>query len=40
MLRHNKQDITAIAAATDWFDPLPPGPKTNDVPRIVSPILG
>ena len=28
------------AAATAWFDPLPPGPSLKLRPRIVSPIRG
>src|SRR4249920_1879049 len=28
------------AAATDWFEPLPPGPILKPEPMIVSPILG
>ena len=30
----------ALAAATAWFDPLPPGPITKFLPRIVSPSTG
>ena len=30
----------ARAAATAWFDPLPPGPIANPEPAIVSPIAG
>src|SRR5262245_7252012 len=28
------------AAATDWFEPLPPGPILKPEPMMVSPILG
>src|SRR5215510_9933169 len=28
------------AAATDWFEPLPPGPIRKPEPKIVSPIAG
>ncbi len=28
----------ARAAATAWFEPLPPGPRLKALPRIVSPI--
>src|SRR5262249_47135324 len=28
------------AAATDWFEPLPPGPMRKPEPKIVSPIAG
>ena len=28
------------AAATDWFEPLPPGPILKPEPMIVSPIPG
>src|SRR5215510_4866154 len=28
------------AAATDWFEPLPPGPMRKPDPKIVSPIAG
>ena len=28
------------AAATDWFEPLPPGPSLKPEPMIVSPISG
>ena len=27
-------------AATAWLEPLPPGPKAKEFPKIVSPILG
>ena len=30
----------ACAAATDWFEPLPPGPSAKVWPRMVSPIRG
>ena len=30
----------ANAAATAWLDPLPPGPRENSFPIIVSPISG
>src|SRR5262245_54290595 len=30
----------ARAAATDWFEPLPPGPIAKPEPVMVSPILG
>src|SRR5580704_10988671 len=28
------------AAATDWFDPFPPGPRRNSDPKTVSPQTG
>ena len=28
------------AAATDWFEPLPPGPSLKPEPMMVSPISG
>src|SRR5262249_39662158 len=28
------------AAATDWFEPLPPGPMRKPEPKMVSPIAG
>src|SRR5882762_5107709 len=30
----------ARAAATDWFDPLPPGPSLKPLDSRVSPIIG
>ena len=30
----------ALAAATAWFEPLPPGPMAKPSPKMVSPITG
>jgi len=36
----NTTSAPARAAATAWFEPLPPGPILNALPAIVSPING
>ena len=29
-----------LPAATAWLEPLPPGPRENEFPKTVSPIMG
>ena len=36
----NETGLPARAAATAWFDPLPPGPTEKPLPVIVSPTTG